>query len=258
MNRQLLFSLTGLFALLTAAACSGNGNNGTPDAGGTDADIDPFEDPVIRVSGTAEVHPSAKAWLEGNSQPLPSLEGLTLRVQEPLRVALNDPGAVFGSVTLGADAAFAVDGVDTARVNTGIAAGVLDERMGPNPVVVRTSTAIWDVQLRQGKPELDISDARAWALPTEFHDQLTVSIGEAAIQAVTGDSTKVTLIDAGFMLGRVVDAEGNPVAGAVIGGISHVVMTWLASGFAAPRADVATALELFLISVAGGTVTAPE
>lgn len=48
------------------------------------------------------------------------------------------------------------------------------------------------------------------------------------------------------------------VAGAVIGGISHVVMTWLASGFAAPRADVATALELFLISVAGGTVTAPE
>ncbi|MGJ6122548.1 TetR/AcrR family transcriptional regulator [Mycolicibacterium sp. Y3] len=48
------------------------------------------------------------------------------------------------------------------------------------------------------------------------------------------------------------------VAGAVIGGISHVVMTWLASGFAAPRADVATALELFLTSVASGTVTAPE
>lgn len=48
------------------------------------------------------------------------------------------------------------------------------------------------------------------------------------------------------------------VAGAVIGGISHVVMTWLASGFAAPRADVVTALELFLTSVASGTVTAPE
>lgn len=48
------------------------------------------------------------------------------------------------------------------------------------------------------------------------------------------------------------------VADAVIGGISHVVMTWLASGFAAPRADVVTALELFLTSVAGGTVTAPE
>ncbi len=48
------------------------------------------------------------------------------------------------------------------------------------------------------------------------------------------------------------------VAGAVIGGISHVVMTWLASGFATPRADVVTALELFLTSVASGTVTAPE
>lgn len=51
----------------------------------------------------------------------------------------------------------------------------------------------------------------------------------------------------------VVPAELRPLmAGAVIGGISHVVMTWLASGFAAPRNDVVTALELFLTSVAVG------
>ncbi|MEH3139720.1 MAG: TetR/AcrR family transcriptional regulator [Mycobacterium kyogaense] len=40
------------------------------------------------------------------------------------------------------------------------------------------------------------------------------------------------------------------VAGALIGGISHVVMTWVAAGLAAPRTDVLDALELFLNSVA--------
>ncbi|MDZ7882351.1 MAG: TetR/AcrR family transcriptional regulator [Mycobacterium sp.] len=48
------------------------------------------------------------------------------------------------------------------------------------------------------------------------------------------------------------------MAGAVIGGISHVVMTWLASGFAAPRNDVASALELFLTSVAVGITATPR
>lgn len=40
------------------------------------------------------------------------------------------------------------------------------------------------------------------------------------------------------------------VADALIGGISHVVMAWVASGLAAPRADVLDALDVFLASVA--------
>lgn len=56
-----------------------------------------------------------------------------------------------------------------------------------------------------------------------------------------------------------VEPELKPlVADAVIGGISHVVMTWLASGFAAPRAHVISALETFLTSVAAGTATPTE
>ncbi|KMO73507.1 Fatty acid metabolism regulator protein [Mycolicibacterium obuense] len=40
------------------------------------------------------------------------------------------------------------------------------------------------------------------------------------------------------------------VGSALIGGISHVVMTWVAGGLAAPRDDVLDALEIFLDSVA--------
>jgi hypothetical protein len=203
-----------LFVLALAAACSGNGTPPPTDAG-TDAGIDGFEEPIIRVSGTAHVHPSAVAWMQAESLTPPELAGLTLRVQEPLRVALNDPDAVFGSVTLGADATFSVDGVDTAKVNTGIAAGVVDERDAGMPVVVRTSTAVWDVQLREGKPEEDITGARALALPREFHDQLTVAVGPATILSITGNQFD-RLVDSGFMLGRIVDAQGNPVAGAQI------------------------------------------
>ncbi|MBI3213710.1 MAG: TetR/AcrR family transcriptional regulator [Mycobacterium sp.] len=42
------------------------------------------------------------------------------------------------------------------------------------------------------------------------------------------------------------------IASAAVGGISHVLMTWVASGCVRPRSQIVAALEIFLISVVDG------
>ncbi|MBX5484146.1 MAG: carboxypeptidase regulatory-like domain-containing protein [Myxococcaceae bacterium] len=201
----------GIFAL---AGCPGGGSNGGEDAGFDANDID-IEEPIIKVSGTAKVFPEAATWLQDAGMTVPELAGLTLRVEEPLKAALNDPTGVFGSVTLASDGKFTVENVDTSQVNLGIAAGIRDERDAGTSGFVRSATPLFDVQLAQKKPDTDILDGVAWALPRAFHDQLTNAVSPATILSITNNQFD-SLIEAGFILGKVVDAQGNPVAGAKV------------------------------------------
>jgi|GEM_PF-1002850 len=220
------------------AACAGGSSNQKD--GGTDAGLDPFEPPVVAFSGTARVLPEAAAWLQDAGRPVPSLAGVTLRVEEPLLMGLNDkdPRALFGEVPLDASGAFSVSTVDTADVIAGVAAGFRDDA---DAGIARGASTLWD-KIREGSiPLNDVSGTQAWAFPTAFVEHLTSVVGAQAI-LVASDNLGDTLQQSGFALIRVVDAAGAPVSGARLGfscGIGCVRTT--EKQFLYPSADFSAA-----------------
>lgn len=197
------------FCGLTLAACSG-----TPS--GTDAGQDSGVEPPaeVKVSGTVTMHPDSLGLL-ADAGASTSVAGLTLRVEEPFKVALNNPDGIFHTQTLDAGGEFFAPAVPTDLVTLGIAAGVKDDT-GANRVV-RAATTLYDVALNDGaKPSADVLGGKAFAVPTQLHEALNAAVGEANIKALTGDTDAGTLITAGFMLGKIVDAQGRPVAGATV------------------------------------------
>lgn len=218
MDKRWVLGCGAAFVLSTLlVACSGDGGGGEEPDAGLDAHDGVIVEPVVQVSGTASMFPNAVTYLSDAGLPVPDVAGLTLSIEEPLSAALKDPNAVFGSVVLPADGRFAVDGVDTSKVNVGLAGAIRDERDAGTPAVVPSATAVFDVQLAEGKPETDLAGAKAYALPAGYHDKLTELVTPGRIQALNATSSGVdSLIEAGFVLGKVVDAQGNPVAGAVI------------------------------------------
>jgi len=194
--------------LLGLASGCGSGSS-APDPGirTENAEAVDLDNLRIRVSGRAEVLPEAQRLLASRGQPVPSLTGAPVSIEEPLRLSVNDVNASFGTGTLAADGAFSVDEVAVREVHQSVAAGLAA------PGLVRTATVIYDTAFTGTRPRTDIVDARAWALPEAFLDALSAAVGESRLRGHTGDKA-TTLRDAGFVLGRVVDADGRPVAGA--------------------------------------------
>lgn len=189
------------------SGCGSDGSAPDPGVRTEDAEAVDLDNLRIRVSGRAEVLPEARRLLEARGQPVPSLEGVPVSIEEPLRVSVNDVNASFGTSSLAADGAFSVDEVAVREVHQSLAAGLTA------PGLVRTATVIYDTVFTGSRPRTDLVDTRAWALPEAFHDALSAAVGEPRLRGHTGDKA-TTLRDAGFVLGRVVDADGRPVAGA--------------------------------------------
>jgi hypothetical protein len=204
MKRPLLIATCVLLGL--ASGCGSGGASPDPGVRTEDAEAVDLDNLRIRVSGRAEVLPEAARLLESRGQPVPSLAGVPVTVEEPLRLAVNDVNATFGTGALAGDGAFGVDEVPVREVHQSLAVGLAA------PGLVRTATVIFDTAFTGGRPRTDLIDARAWALPEAFHDALGAAVGESRLRGHTGD-TATTLRDAGFVLGRVVDGEGRPVAG---------------------------------------------
>jgi hypothetical protein len=201
-----------LFATACAAALWGCSGSPSKSDAGTDAGETPLDPPVVTFSGTAAVLPEAAAWLADAGQPVPSLTGVKLKVEEPFLMGLNDqnPRALFGTVTLDATGAFSVDTVDTAAVVAGVAAGFRDE---VDAGVARSASTLWD-KIREGTvPLADVSGTKAWAFPRAFVDHLSTVVGSATLLSAS-DNLGDTLQGTGFALIRVVDAAGKPVSGA--------------------------------------------
>jgi hypothetical protein len=205
--------LAASFAVLAVSACSGPAPK--PDAG-VDAGSDEIPEVFFNVSGKAAVHPDAVNFLADAGQTF-SLAGLTVRVEEPLRVALEDPLGVFSTATMDSTGSFSASQVSASLVNLGVAVGIRDDASdgGTTGRVVRSATVIFDVALEGKKPSADITGSKGWAIPTAFHDKLTALVTPAQIQTLTSQLAS-DLIGAGFILGRVVDASGNPVAGVTV------------------------------------------
>ena len=225
MRTSLPFAVTCLlFIGCPSPAPITDGGEGGAGGGGSD-------ETRFKVSGTAKLHPVAVAFLADAGIDA-GLVGLTVRVEEPLKVALLKPDGVFSTQTLDATGAFEATNLSSLDIQLGVAVGIFDPT-DAGTRVVRSATILYDVALENGKPTRDITGT-AYAVPTALHDKLTAAITEAKIRMITGTNNKGTLFEAGFILGRVVDAMGKPVAGAKISPTPAA----LVSGFFYPTADL--------------------
>nr|WP_274622494.1 carboxypeptidase regulatory-like domain-containing protein [Myxococcus fulvus] len=201
------FLLTSCVLLgLASSACGSGGPAPDPGFQTEDAESVDLDNLRIRVSGRARVLPEAERWLAAQGQPTPTLDGVPIAIQEPLRVAVNDDNPTFGTGTVEADGAFAVEDVPVREVHQGLATSL--EGAG----LVRTLTPVYDSVFTGARPRTDVIEASVWALPEQFHDALGTAFGEPLLRGLTSDRAR-TLRDAGFVLGRVVDASGQPRAG---------------------------------------------
>ncbi|ATB30335.1 carboxypeptidase regulatory-like domain-containing protein [Melittangium boletus] len=197
---------------LAPAAC---GPGLEPESDGTGTAIDP-DNPTITVSGQAEVYPEAMRLLAAQGQGTPVLEGFTLTLEEPLGVGVNDEHAVLAQGVVDSGGGFSVPGVAVNGIHLSLAARLEHEGF------VRSSTILFDTVFTRTRPTLDLVGTRVWALPDAFHDALTHAVGEKAIRT-RSEGRAGTLKEAGFILGRVVDASGAPRAGARLVGENNGV-----------------------------------
>jgi hypothetical protein len=211
-------ALAWIAAALVAGGCGPAGGTGA--GGGSQAGSDASDRVVtglmIDVSGTAAIHPAAAAWMSDRMLPLPALEGFTVRLEEPFRSALQDPNPLLGQAAIAAAGAFTVRGVDTHLLSFGgIAAALAGGDASAQPILVPSRTVVFDVRLHDSLPEADLTGVRVWAVPRAYEEQLTAAVSPARIQDLTARQA-ASLVQAGFVLGRVVDSQGNAVAGASI------------------------------------------
>jgi hypothetical protein len=205
-------------ALVVALLCGcSSPPNPTPDSGTPDSGM--MDVTQFNVTGTAAMFPEGAAMLADAGLPT-SVAGLRMRVEEPFKIAINDndPLGIFSAAYLDAGGEFSAQDVQVDLVTLGVAGGIRDDSDAGR--VIRSATTIWDVALEGKKPDHDLTGTKAWAIPTPYHDALTAAISPAEIRSITGDAG--TLIEAGFILGRIVDASGNGVAGATLTPTSSV------------------------------------
>ena len=192
---------------LVPTACGPGSNPPDPGVSTESAPAVDVSQLAISVSGRAEVLPEAARFLAAQGQPVPSLQGRAISVEEPLRLLLRDASARFGTSPLAEDGAFRVDDVHVRDVHLGLGAGFELEGFA------RTTTVLFDTALPNTRPRTDVINARAWAVPLAFHDALGQAVGEERLRTLS-QGRAGTLLEAGFVLGRVVDAQGQPVPGA--------------------------------------------
>jgi hypothetical protein len=206
MKRLSVFLSCALLGLVPTA-CGPDVNPPEPEVRTENAPAVDFAGLSISVSGRIALLPEAAQLLAAQGQPLPTLAGLPLTVEEPLRVLLNDPTARFGTSPLAEDGAFRVDDVPVSEVHLGLAAGL------DHPGFARTTSVLFDSAVTGTRPRTDLINSRAWVVPLAFHDALSRAVGEPRLRALS-EGRAATLQEAGYVLGRVVDAQGRPVSGA--------------------------------------------
>lgn len=147
----------------------------TPDPGvqTDDAEAVDLDNLRIGVSGTVDLLPEARRLLEARGLPLPTLEGAPLTAAEPLRLAVNDANATFGTAPAAADGAFTVRDVAVREMHLSLAVGAQAAGLVP------AHTVVYDAAFTGARPRTDIIGAHVWALPDAFHDALSVAVGRA-------------------------------------------------------------------------------
>jgi hypothetical protein len=163
----------------------------------------------IKVSGKVQYYPGSIP----TTGPVPEVTGFVARVEEPFKVATDNPLGVFFTQTLDVTGTFSAPSVPVELITLGLAVGIVEDG---GMRLVRSATSIYDVAANDGrKPTADVINTKAYVLPIEFHNKLTAAIGEGAIKPLNTIDAG-TLVQAGFILGKIVDSTGMPVMGQTI------------------------------------------
>lgn len=224
-------SLVGAAALALSACSSGSESTSSSSTGGAGTSGSSGGSTggtsgasTISVAGTASVHPVA-ALFYGAGKPLgatpPSVVGRDVRIDEPLKVLLDDPTARLGKTQVGADAKFKVDSVVVDDVIIGMVAALVaaspDGGVTSCPLptdsgfpdgspaycesFITTSSTLVEKKPNDGE---NITNAASLGIPVAFERYLSAKLG------LTPPNT---LADKGWVMGYVVDATGNAVKG---------------------------------------------
>ncbi len=182
----------------------------------------------VRISGRAAVHPDAAAWLSLAGEAAPTLAGASITVEEALRATTGQPALNTGTVDASSNFDFPV--VDATKVSLALFSR-LDDPSGASDAIMPTGTG-----LVRGRPPADIADKIVYGMPRSFVRALN-----DAVTDIDG-----VLESEGFILGKVVDAQGNPIAGAKL----HM--------FTTGSAHVEQTGVFYVNAITGTTVTAIE
>lgn len=193
MKRLLLPSI--LPALLLAVACAPVDDPGNDPDGGSDAGTK-RQKVIVSMNGTVSLHPTELEWRarkanEGAPLATPALEGASLDIEDAIKASLKL--APLKSSTVGAGGAWSVADVDVSDVTLAVVATVRGEGLMQS-----------GYGLVRGKPTQNLVDKPVYVVSLDFVAQLAAAVGREAED----------LENEGFIFGRIVDREGNGVAGA--------------------------------------------
>jgi hypothetical protein len=219
MRRTLLLLATLLVSACSSSATSGTGTGSTGSSGGVDAGPDAGGSPTIAITGTVGVHPAALAMIDAGllAPTLPVLSNEQLFIDEPLLIITE--GARTGrlaTLNLDSSGTFTAPAVPTDPITIGLV-GTLsglspdggfqacEVSDGGGPGYCASYARSASLLYENFKPTADITGAQIFGVPLSMSELLAQKYGQA---------TGAHLLDQGFVLGYVVDAQGQPVVGA--------------------------------------------
>jgi hypothetical protein len=222
-NAFLLLALAGLLASTGCSSSddngsSGSGSTGTSGSNGGSGGSTGSESPTVAVSGTVQLNPIVAAAYDGGllTGSAPAFSGQTLFIDEPLiATAQGVEEGRLATVSLDGSGTFNVPSVPTDSIVIGLVATIAGDSPdgGFTPCDVTSGAPSFcdgyarsvSLVYENLKPTADVTGVPIYGVPVAFTELLASKLGEAEGQH---------LLDRGFVLGYVVGADGQPVAGA--------------------------------------------
>ncbi|HLT29064.1 MAG TPA: hypothetical protein VK013_03420 [Myxococcaceae bacterium] len=163
--------------------------------------------PSVAVSGQARIFPPAHVWLEARDGVAPVLEAERVVVADPLQQALGEETDLPVEAPLEATGAFRIPAVGVSDLVLGLGGTV-----GASPGLAPVTSLIYDAAQEGTRPREDLEGVWIEAVPLEWLWALEAGVGAERLAAWAPEA--VAILDAGLILGRVLGADGEPVAGA--------------------------------------------
>lgn len=162
---------------------------------------------AVAVSGSVRLFPPARSWMEAHGGASPNLDAERVVVEDPLQQAIGEPAPLHAEAPLEAEGTFRVTDVGVAGLVYGLGA-TLEEA----PTLAPLTSVLYDAARAGTRPREDLEDVRVEAVPMAWLLALEEGLGVERLGALAPDAGG--LLEAGLLLGQVLDAEGTPVAGA--------------------------------------------
>lgn len=162
---------------------------------------------VVAVSGRARLFPPVLVWLKGQGRAAPALDARRVIVEDPLQQALGDVPPLHAEALVEPSGAFTIPEVEVESVVFGLT-GMLGDEPGLAPV----TSLLYDAAQAGTRPREDVEGVWVEAVPREWLRALEAGLGRERLAALAPEAGG--LLEAGLLLGRVLDPDGGPVEAA--------------------------------------------